>query len=198
MSIFYRRHLVSFFSIIWLFAPGFANAQVNQRPDSNSAVAQTTLDVDAKIEELGIQLMPVGKPGAIYKRVVIVGNLAFTSGHIAIDSDGNILTGKLGESVDTNTGAKAAKRCAIAMLSSLKSELGSLNRIKKLIKTTGMVNAAPDYTGHSQVINGFSKVFQDLLGDQNGVGARSAVGMSSLPRGTIVEVEAIFELNDNE
>lgn len=165
--------------------------------DCCQAQGKAVVDYEAKLESMGLELMPVvAKPGAIYRRVVVVGNMAYTSGHISISAEGEIMKGKLGEDVAIEAGQAAAQRSAVAMLSSLKQELGSLNRIKRLVKTTGMVNCTPEFVGQSQVVNGFSQVFLDLMGQDHGVGARSAVGMSSLPLGAIVEVEAIFELRD--
>lgn len=154
------------------------------------------IDFDERLEEMGFELGPVSKPVGIYKRVVVVGNMAYLSGHIPIDADGNILTGKLGDDVSIEEGQLAARLSGLAMLASLKSELGTLNRIKRLVKTTGMVNCTNDFTQQPTVVNGCSQLFADLFGEENGIGARSAVGMSSLPRGAIVEIEAIFELQE--
>ncbi len=155
------------------------------------------VDYDKRFQELGHEFAPVSKPVGIYQRVVVVGNMAYLSGHIPINADGEIMKGKVGDNVDLKLAQEAAERCAISMLSSLKAELGSLNKIKRLVKTTGMVNCTDDYTDQPKVVNGCSQLFKDLFGEENGVGARAAVGMSSLPVGAIVEIEAIFELKDN-
>ncbi len=131
---------------------------------------------------------------AIYKRAVVVDHLVYLAGHIPFDAKGDVMTGKVGVDVSLAEAEAAAERCGLAMLATLKAELGSLNRVKRLVKTTGMVNCAPNFTDQSLVINGCSRLFQDVFGEENGVGARCAVGMSSLPRGAIVEIEAIFEL----
>ncbi|MGI9515587.1 MAG: RidA family protein [Pirellulaceae bacterium] len=159
-----------------------------------STTASAGQDFDARLNELGITLPEVSRPLAVYKRVVVVGDMAYASGHICISDAGEIMTGKVGADITTEQAQAAARRCAIGMLASLKDELGSLNRIERLVKTTGMVNCTPDFTDQSLVVNGFSNLLRDLMGDDAGVGARAAVGMSSLPRGAIVEVEAIFKL----
>lgn len=153
-------------------------------------------DYDQRLKGMGETLSQVSAPVGIYKRVVIVGNMAYLSGHIPISADGRVMVGKLGDGVSIEQGQLAARRSGLAMLASLKAELGTLNRIKRLVKTTGMVNCTDDFTDQPSVINGCSQLFKDLFGEENGVGARSAVGMSSLPRGAIVEIEAIFELTD--
>jgi len=107
-----------------------------------------------------------------------------------------ILTGKVGDNVSVEDAQAAACASAVGMLSSLKNQLGTLNRIKRLVKTTGMVNCTADFIQQPEVINGCSQLFVDVFGKEAGIGARSAVGMSSLPRGAIVEIEAIIELKD--
>ncbi len=153
-------------------------------------------DLDQRLRDLGVDLPSPSPSLAIYKRVVIVGNIAYVSGHIPLDESGTILAGKLGDNVEVEQGRAAARRCAIGVLASLKQELGSLNKIKRLIKTNGMVNCTSDFVQQPEVINGFSQLLVDLLGDESGMGARAAVGMVSLPRGAICEVDAIFELHD--
>ncbi len=152
-------------------------------------------DFDKKLADMGYEL-PVSKSTSvgIFKPVVIVGNMAYLSGHIPRTKDGQILRGKMGGGVTMEQGQEAARRSAIAMLASLKAELGTLNRVKRLVKTTGMVNSTPDFTDQSKVINGCSQLIKDLFGPENGVGARAAVGMSSLPAGAVCEIEAIFEI----
>lgn len=152
-------------------------------------------DFDKKLVEMGFELpLQTAKPVGIYKPVVIVGNMAYLSGHIPRTKDGTILRGKLGNGVGMAEAQEAARRSGIAMLASLKAELGTLNRVKRLVKTTGMVNCTSGFTDQPKVINGCSQLFKDLFGEENGVGARAAVGMSSLPAGAICEIEAIFEI----
>ena len=153
------------------------------------------MSAEARLKELGLQLPPPPKPGGIYKPVVIVNNLCYVSGHGPWDNDGKFLTGRVGSEIDEAAGKAAAKQCALVILTTLKTQLGSLDRIKRVIKTLGMVNAAPDFKNHPAVINGFSEVFAQVFGEENGIGARSAVGMGSLPGNISVEVEVIVELN---
>ena len=155
-----------------------------------------TSNPELRLAELQLELPAVSKPVGIYRRAVVVDKLIYLAGHIPIDPDGRIMTGKVGLNVDVQTAQQAARRCGLAMLATLKSELGSLNRVKRLVKTTGMVNCTEDFTEQPTVINGCSQLFVDVFGKDQGEGARSAVGMNSLPKGAIVELEAVFELGD--
>ena len=152
------------------------------------------MSAEAKLVELKIELPPPPKPGGVYKPVVIVGNLAYVSGHVSLKQDGTIMTGRVGSEVDQAAGKLAAEAAGKAILTTLRVNLGSLDRIKRVIKTLGMVNCAPEFTNHPEVINGCSELWAKLWGDEHGIGARSAVGMGSLPRNATIEVEAIFEL----
>lgn len=150
--------------------------------------------LDAKLTELGIQLPPVPPPGGIYHPVVIVGNLMYVSGQVSFGPDGTLMTGVVGQDLTWEEGKTAARYAGLTMLATIRDQLGSLDRIKRLVKTLGMVNCQQGFTQQPQVINGFSELIVEILGDQNGKGARSAVGMV-LPRNAAVEVEAIFELH---
>ena len=167
-----------------------------EKPVSARFQEATTFDADARVEELGFELPTPSKSLAIYKRVVIVDNMLYLSGHIPIDAEGNIMKGKAGADVDVATAKEAAKRCALGLLASMEQELGSLNRVKRLVKTTGMVNCTDDFTQQPEIVNGCSEVFVQIWGDDHGKGVRAAVGMASLPRGAICEIEAIFELHE--
>lgn len=153
------------------------------------------MSADAKLAELKLELPPPPKPAGVYKPVVVVGNLAYVSGHGPLKADGKLLVGKVGSEVDQQAGYDAAKQTGLAILASLKRDLGSLDRVKRVIKTLGMVNCTPDFANHPAVINGCSELFAQVWGSDNGVGARSAVGMGSLPGNITVEIEVIFELN---
>jgi enamine deaminase RidA (YjgF/YER057c/UK114 family) len=120
--------------------------------------------------------------------------MAYVSGHVSLKPDGSIITGRVGSEVDQEAGRKAAEAAGLAILATLRANLGSLDRVKRVIKTLGMVNSTAEFTNHPEVINGCSELWAKVWGTDNGVGARSAVGMGSLPRNTTVEVEAIFEL----
>jgi enamine deaminase RidA (YjgF/YER057c/UK114 family) len=152
------------------------------------------MSAEAKLVELKIELPPPPKVGGVYKPVVIVGNMAYVSGHVSLKSDGSIITGRVGSEVDQEFGKNAAEASGKAILSSLRANLGSLDRIKRVVKTLGMVNCSPEFTNHPEVINGCSELWAKVWGQEHGVGARSAVGMGSLPRNATIEVEAIFEL----
>ena len=153
------------------------------------------MDFDAKLAELGLTLPPAPQPVAVYKIASQVGNLLFLSGHGPLQENKTLITGKVGAALSVEEGKAAAKQTGLAMLATLKKELGSLNKIKKLVKTLAMVNCNSDFTEHPQVINGFSELMKEVFGDA-GVGARSAVGMNSLPSDMSIEIECIFELND--
>ncbi|MDA7979661.1 MAG: RidA family protein [Pirellulales bacterium] len=155
-------------------------------------------DFDQRLAELGYELPPVAGSVGIYKSVVVVDNMAYLAGHIPRNAEGEIMRGKVGESVTLEQAQAAARRSGLAMLASLKAELGTLNRVKRLVKTTGMVNCTADFVDQPKIINGCSQLFKDLFGDDRGVGARATVGMNSLPAGAIVEIEAIFELEPTE
>jgi enamine deaminase RidA (YjgF/YER057c/UK114 family) len=152
------------------------------------------MSAEAKLVELNLQLPPPPKVGGVYKPVVIVGNMAYVSGHVSLKPDGSIITGRVGGEVDQEAGRKAAEAAGLAILSTLRANLGSLDRVKRVIKTLGMVNSTAEFTNHPEVINGCSELWAKVWGQEHGIGARSAVGMGSLPRNCTVEVEAIFEL----
>lgn len=153
------------------------------------------MSAEAKLKELGLELPPAPKAMGVYKPVVVVGNIAYVSGHGPLKSDKTLMTGKVGGDVDQKFGYDAAKQTGLAILATLRDGLGSLDRVKRVVKTLGMVNATPEFGEHPKVINGCSELFAAIWGTDNGVGARSAVGMGSLPGNIAVEIEVIFELN---
>ena len=150
--------------------------------------------IEEKLKELGYELPTLPASKGIYKRCLIDGKNLYVSGHISINTDGSSITGKLGKDLNEDQGKAAARQCGLAILSSLKAELGDLQKIKRVMKVFGMVNATPDYEKHPVVINGCSELFVELWGDDNGKGVRSAVGMGSLPGNVAVEIEAMFEI----
>jgi len=150
-------------------------------------------DPETRMVELGLELPPAPEPRGLYRPIVIVDGFAYASGHGPVLNDGGLIKGRVGVDLDREQGKHAARQVALAMLSSLKRELGSLNLVRRVVKVLGMVNSAPDFYDHPFVINGFSEVFADILGPNNGVAARSAVGMI-LPENIAVEVEAVFRL----
>lgn len=153
------------------------------------------MSAEARLEELGLELPTAPKPAGVYKPVVVVDNIAYVSGHGPLKPDGSMLTGRVGDEVDLEAGKAAARQVGLAILSTLKANLGSLDKVKRLVKSLGMVNAAPDFKDHPSVINGYSELMAEVFGEDNGVAARSAVGMGSLPGNISVEIEAIFELS---
>lgn len=154
------------------------------------------MSADARIAELKLELPPAPKPSGVYAPVVIVDRLAYVSGHGPVRSDGTLITGKVGQTMNEADAYLAARQVGLTMLATLRKELGSLDRIERLVKVLGMVNAAPEFASHPQVINGFSNLMVEIWGETNGRGARSAVGMGSLPSHIAVEVEAIFLLRE--
>lgn len=152
------------------------------------------MSAEENLKALKLELPPPPKPAGVYKPVVIVGNLAYVSGHGPLKSDGTLMTGRVGSEVDQAHGYAAAKQTGLAILATLKAALGSLDRVERVIKTLGMVNSTAEFTQHPAVINGFSELFSHVFGPDRGVGARSAVGMGSLPGNISVEIEVIIEL----
>ena len=165
-------------------------------PLSVGAASQSSgddYDPEGRIEELELVLPELPPSIANYVRTVRTGNLVFTAGHGPLQTDGTYLSGKLGDSLDVQQGYGAARLTAIALLSSLKAEIGDLNRVRRIVKVTGMVNSTADFTDQSKVINGCSDLLVEIFGDR-GRHARAAVGMASLPRGFAVEIEMIVEV----
>ncbi len=144
---------------------------------------------------MGLKLPPPPAAGGVYHPVVITGNYLYVSGQVSFSNSGDLIKGKVGSDLTLEEGQIAARQVGLVMLATIRNQIGDLGKIKRLIKTFGMVNCLPDFEQHPQVINGFSQLMSDLLGEENGKGARSAVGMT-LPLNVAVEVECIFELND--
>lgn len=149
---------------------------------------------DQLFEELGLVLPPAPKPLGVYKPFLIVGNQVFVSGHGTVKSDGTLIIGKVGTDMNADEAKLAAQQVGLAILATLKANLGTLNKVGRVIKVLGMVNATPDFERHPYVINGCSELFAKVWGPENGIGVRSAVGMGSLPDNIPVEIEALFEL----
>jgi enamine deaminase RidA (YjgF/YER057c/UK114 family) len=154
---------------------------------------QMKSDPDQRIIELALELPPAPKPAGIYKPVVVAGNFLFVSGQGPLKSDGTQIKGRLGETMKLAEGKLAARQVGLTMLSTIKSNFGDLKQIKRLVKVLGMVNSAPAFDQQPAVINGFSELMAEVFGEEDGIGARSAVGMI-LPGNIAVEIEAMFEL----
>ncbi len=153
------------------------------------------LTPDERFTALGLTLPPAPTPIGVYKPFLIVGNLAYVSGHGTVKEDKSLIIGRIGKDMDIDEGKLAARQVGLAILATLKQNLGSLNKVKRVIKVLGMVNCTADFERHPYVINGCSELFAKVWGDDLGVGVRSAVGMGSLPDNIPVEIEAIFELS---
>ena len=152
------------------------------------------LTPDEQLQQSGITLPPQPPAGGIYKSLVQSGNLIYVSGHGPNQNDGTYIKGKVGNELNADEAKGAARQTGLTILTTLKAELGSLNKVKRVIKVFGMVNCTTDFEQQPYVINGCSELFAEIWGDDNGVGARSAIGMGSLPGNIPVEIEAIFEL----
>ena len=152
------------------------------------------MSIESRLTQLGIQLPPTPAPGGVYTPVVIVDNLAYVSGQVPYGPDGKLVVGRVGSDLTEEQGAAAARTVALTMLATVKASLGSLNRVKRVVKVLGFVNCTPEFQKHPAVMNGFSNMMVEVFGDA-GKAARSAVGMGSLPFNVPVEVEAILELH---
>ncbi|HZY86161.1 MAG TPA: RidA family protein [Gemmataceae bacterium] len=150
---------------------------------------------ETRIQELHITLPTAPKPVAKYKTAVLAGNMLYVSGHgPAKLSDKTPMAGRVGADLSTEQGKDSARAVGVNILATVRATLGSLDKVKRLVKTLGMVNCTPDYKDQPQVINGFSELMAEVFGEDAGVGARSAVGMGSLPSNIPVEIECIFEV----
>ncbi len=153
------------------------------------------MSAETRLQELNLTLPPAPKPVATYLTAVKLGNLLYVSGHGPLRADGTLHTGRLGDDLGIAEGQAAARQTGLAILATIKSQLGSLDRVARLIKVLGMVNCTANFLDQPKVINGFSDLMVEVFGDA-GRGARSAVGMGALPGGIAVEIEAIFEIKD--
>lgn len=151
---------------------------------------------ETRLKELGLVLPTAPKPGGVYTPVVVVDRIAWVSGHGPLQPDGSMIRGKVGETLTEEEAHAAARVTGLAILATLRDQLGSLDRIARVVKVLGMVNAVPTFDAHPRVINGFSNLMVEIFGEELGRGARSAVGMGSLPGNIAVEVEAAFLLHE--
>jgi enamine deaminase RidA (YjgF/YER057c/UK114 family) len=151
---------------------------------------------ESNFSKTGLTLPPAPKPLGVYKPCLVDGKYLYLSGHGTVQSDGTLIIGRIGETMDQEQGKLAARQVGLAMLATIKANLGSLNRVKKVIKVLGMVNCVSSFEKHPYIINGASELFAQVWGEENGIGVRSAVGMGSLPDNIPVEIEAMFELHE--
>lgn len=154
------------------------------------------MSAEQKLKDLKLELPPAPTPVAVYKPVVILGNTAYVSGHGPVMADGSLMKGRVGEDMDQQAGYDAARQVGLTMLSTLRKHLGSLDRVKRVVKLLGLVNSTVDFDQQPAVINGCSELFAEVFGEEAGIGARSAVGTNSLPGKIPVEIEGIFEITD--
>jgi enamine deaminase RidA (YjgF/YER057c/UK114 family) len=147
---------------------------------------------ETRIQELNLTLPSLPKPLAKYRMAVRHGELLYLSGHLPVLPDGTFIKGKIGADMKPEAGYAAARQVGLAVLSTLRSELGSLNKVKRLVKTMGLVNATAEFIDHPKVINGFSELMAEVFGEEAGVGARSAFGAGSLPGNAAAEIECVF------
>lgn len=150
------------------------------------------MSVEQRLSELGIELPTVATPAGAYVPAVISGNLVFTAGQIPL-VDGKLMAeGKVGAEISPEQGREIARRCALNAIAAVKSVIGDLNRVKKVVKVVGFVASVPEFTGQPGVLNGASELLEQVFGEV-GIHARSAVGVAALPLNAPVEVELIVE-----
>jgi enamine deaminase RidA (YjgF/YER057c/UK114 family) len=142
----------------------------------------------------GLELPPAPKPLGVYKPCLVDGKYLYLSGHGPVKSDRSLIIGRIGVDMDKEAGKAAARQVGLALLATIKENLGSLNKVKRVIKVLGMVNCVTEFGAHPYIINGCSELFAEVWGTENGIGVRSAVGFGSLPDNIPVEIEAMFEL----
>jgi enamine deaminase RidA (YjgF/YER057c/UK114 family) len=150
---------------------------------------------EQRFAQLGLNLPPAPTPLGVYKPCLIVGSFLYVSGHGTVKDDKSLIIGRIGKDMDQEQGKLAAQQVGLAILSTIKTHIGSLDKVKRVIKVLGMVNCVPEFEKHPYIINGCSELFAKVWGEENGIGVRSAVGFGSLPDNIPVEIEAMFELH---
>ena len=154
------------------------------------------MTAEESLVRLGIELPPAPKVAGLYKPLFVQDGMACFSGHLPLLPDGEMVTGKVGENLSVEEGAEAARQVGLNVLATVRESLGSLDRVERVIKLLGMVNAVPEFTQHPQVINGCSELLLEVWGEDYGVGTRSAFGVSGLPSGACVEIEGVLSLRE--
>ena len=187
MKIYSTRSPLSLLVLILLFSA------CQPASDTVEAAAQEAPGAEERLAEMGITLADPPAPVANYVRAVTTGNLVFLAGHVPVREDGSYVTGKVGADLTVEDGYEAARLTGLAILASLKQEIGSLNRVTRVVKVSGMVNATDTFTDQPEVVNGFSDLMVEVFGEA-GKHARAAVGMNSLPRNVAVEIEMVVEI----
>ncbi|NLR59095.1 RidA family protein [Chitinophaga polysaccharea] len=149
---------------------------------------------EEKFAALGLALPPAPAPLGVYKPCLVDGKYLYLSGHGPVQDDKSLIIGRIGDALDMEAGKLAARQVGLTMLATIKTHIGSLDKVKRVIKVLGMVNCTPSFERHPYIINGCSELFAAIWGEENGIGVRSAVGFGSLPDNIPVEIEALFEL----
>lgn len=152
------------------------------------------MNAEESFKKLGLKLPPAPTPLGVYKPYLIDGKYLYLSGHGPVREDKTLIIGRIGSELNMEEGKLAARQVGLTMLSTICTHIGSLDKIKRVIKVLGMVNCTPDFERHPYIINGCSELFAAIWGEENGIGVRSAVGFGSLPDNIPVEIEAMFEL----
>ena len=152
------------------------------------------MNAEESFKKLGLKLPPAPTPLGVYKPYLIDGKYLYLSGHGPVREDKTLIIGRIGSELNMEEGKLAARQVGLTMLSTICTHIGSLDKIKRVIKVLGMVNCTPDFERHPYIINGCSELFAAVWGEENGIGVRSAVGFGSLPDNIPVEIEAMFEL----
>jgi enamine deaminase RidA (YjgF/YER057c/UK114 family) len=152
------------------------------------------MNAEERFKKLGLTLPPAPTPLGVYKPYLIDGKYLYLSGHGPVRADKTLIVGRIGSELTIEEGKLAAQQVGLTMLSTICTHIGSLDKIKRVIKVLGMVNCTSDFKRHPYVINGCSELFAAIWGEENGIGVRSAVGFGSLPDNIPVEIEAMFEL----
>jgi enamine deaminase RidA (YjgF/YER057c/UK114 family) len=176
--------------VVLSLAPAAPGAE-SPASEPQAAEAQTP---EERLEALGLELPTQEPPVANYVRAVRTGNLVFLAGHGPLLPTGGYVTGKLGADLTIEEGYEAAKLTGLAMLATLEEELGSLDRVRRIVKVNGSINSTPEFTDQHKVMNGFSDLMVAVFGER-GRHARAAVGMTSLPIGIPVEIEMVVEVD---
>ncbi|MCP4888247.1 MAG: RidA family protein [Rubripirellula sp.] len=153
------------------------------------------MSAEARLKELGIELPTAPKPMGVYKPIVVTNGMAYLSGHGPLQHNGQLITGRLGLDLDVEAGYDAARLTGMGMLATLQAGLGSLDKVRRVVKVLGLVRSTDSFDQQPAVINGCSELFRDVFGEDAGVAARSALGTNALPGAIAVEIEAIFEVD---
>ena len=183
------------YTLLFLISVFLFSCAPKQEDAAKEDVASSGVNVEDRLKELNITLPEPTPPSGSFAKTVRVGNLVFTSGHGPAKPDSGMVQGRLGADLTLEQGQEAARLTGIALLTSLKAEIGDLNKVKRVVKVLGMVTSTPEFTDQPKVMNAFSDMMVDIFGDK-GKHARSAVGMAALPGNIAVEIEMIVEVED--